>query len=110
MARKAKEPVGDSMFPSLCVAAGLSRPVPEYRFHPTRKWRFDWAWPDFKIALEIEGGVWTGGRHIRGSGFVKDIEKYNEAAIANWKVIRVTTKMFNSGDALVLVSRAADAA
>ncbi len=54
--------------------------------------------------------MWTGGRHIRGSGFVKDIEKYNEAAIANWKVIRVTTKMFNSGDALVLVSRAADAA
>lgn len=72
------------------VAAGLPEPVAEYRFHPVRKWRFDYAWPAQKIALEVEGGVWTGGRHTRGAGFLKDCEKYNTAAIFGWRVLRVT--------------------
>jgi very-short-patch-repair endonuclease len=64
--------------------------VPEYRFHPTRKWRFDFAWPENKRAMEVEGGVWTGGRHTRGSGFLKDCEKYNAAASLGWRVFRFT--------------------
>lgn len=66
--------------------------VPEYKFHPTRRWRFDFAKPDEKIAVECEGGVWTGGRHTRGSGFVKDTEKYNQAAILGWRVLRYCSK------------------
>ncbi len=62
--------------------------VPEYKFHPARKWRFDYAFPDILVALEVEGGVWTGGRHTRGKGFMGDIEKYNEAALLGWKVLR----------------------
>jgi len=62
--------------------------VPEWHFHPTRKWSFDFAFPDQKIALEVEGGVWHGGRHCRGSGFVKDMEKYNEATCMGWRLIR----------------------
>lgn len=31
--------------------------VREHRFHPTRRWRFDFAWPDEKVALEVEGGT-----------------------------------------------------
>ena len=66
----------------------------EYRFHPVRKWRFDFAWPEYKIALEIEGGVWLTGkrksRHLTGKGFTQDIIKYNEAACLGWIVIRVT--------------------
>ena len=54
----------------------------EYRFHPTRKWRFDAAFPSEKVAVEIEGGVWKYGRHNRASGFLNDMEKYNEAAKA----------------------------
>jgi very-short-patch-repair endonuclease len=72
------------------VAQGLPEPLTEVVFHPTRKWRFDYAWPAFKVALEVEGGVWTGGRHTRGSGFLKDVEKYNAAACLGWRIIRVT--------------------
>lgn len=66
--------------------------VPEFKFHPTRKWRFDLAWPENKIAMEVEGGVWTGGRHTRGTGFLKDCEKYNAAASLGWRVFRFTPK------------------
>lgn len=74
------------------ASLGLGAPVAEYQFDDTRKWRFDFAWLDFKIALEVEGGVWTGGRHTRGSGFLKDMEKYNEAAAQGWLVFRTTPK------------------
>lgn len=64
--------------------------VKEYRFHPKRKWRFDYAIPEHKIALEVEGGVWTGGRHIRAQGFLGDMEKYNTATLMGWRVLRTT--------------------
>jgi|GEM_PF-565684 len=83
--------------------AGIQAPVAEYRFHRTRKWRFDYAWPDFKVALEIEGGVWTGGRHTRGAGFLRDIEKYNAAAVAGWTVLRCTPDTLNSAETLAML-------
>lgn len=79
--------------------------IPEYRFDSKRKWRFDFIMRDwnekpspniltrentYAVALEVEGGVWTQGRHTRGSGFVKDMEKYNRAAVLGWRVLRVT--------------------
>ena len=76
---------------SRILFAGVGEPVTEYRFHPTRKRRFDFAFPDKKIAIEAEGAVWVGGRHTRGSGFTKDSEKYNEAAIMGWRVLRYTS-------------------
>jgi very-short-patch-repair endonuclease len=71
---------------------GLPAPTLEFKFHPTRKWRFDYAWPALKIALEVEGGIWTGGRHTRGAGFKKDMEKYNAAAVMGWRIIRCEPK------------------
>lgn len=76
--------------------AKLPMPVREYRFAPPRKWRFDYAWPDLKIALEVEGGVWTRGRHTRGAGFLKDVEKYNAAASLGWLVLRCTPNQLYS--------------
>jgi very-short-patch-repair endonuclease len=64
--------------------------VKEYRFHPKRKWRFDYAIPEHRIALEVEGGVWSGGRHIRAQGFLGDMEKYNTATLMGWRVLRTT--------------------
>lgn len=69
-------------------AARLPMPEPEYRFHPERKWRFDFAYPQRKIAIECEGAVWTRGRHTRGSGFIADCHKYNSAALLGWIVLR----------------------
>jgi hypothetical protein len=66
---------------------GIPEPVLEHKFHETRKWRFDFSWPIFKVALEVEGGLWIAGGHSRGSGRVKDIEKYNEAACLNWRIL-----------------------
>lgn len=65
-------------------------PVKEHQFHPVRKWRFDYAFPSHKIALEVEGGVHTGGRHIRPRGFLNDMEKYNTASVMGWRVLRTT--------------------
>jgi very-short-patch-repair endonuclease len=93
-------------FERQCVAIGLPTPTPEYRFHPTRRWRFDFAWPHHKLALEVEGGVFIRGRHSRGAGMVKDMEKYGEAAILGWRVLRVTPKQVRDGSALTLVERA----
>ncbi len=69
---------------------GLPRPEREWKFDAKRRWRFDYAWPEKMVALEVEGGVWTGGRHTRGAGFLKDIEKYNRAAVLGWRLLRVT--------------------
>ncbi len=67
-------------------------PLPEceLKFNPSRKWRFDYAYPDLKIAIEQEGGAYSGGRHTRGTGFIKDMEKYNSAAIMGWRILRYT--------------------
>lgn len=68
----------------------LPEPVREYGFHPTRQWRLDFAWPVHKVACEVEGGVYSGGRHVRGAGFEEDCVKYNELAVMDWALIRVT--------------------
>jgi len=52
----------------------------------------DWAWPEEKLCLEVEGGVWIHGGHTRGSGFVNNLEKYNRMAEMGWRLIRVQPK------------------
>lgn len=85
--------------------AKLPNPEREYKFHPTRKWRFDFAWPEKKIALEVEGGTWVGGAHNRGAHFESDAEKYNEAAILGWRILRVNNKMVEDNRAVSFLER-----
>ena len=76
----------------LYPAAPVDDPVAEYQFHATRKWRFDWAFLDAGIAIEVEGNAWGvkgGGRHMQD----KDLEKYNEAAVLGWRVFRFSPSM-----------------
>lgn len=91
---------GEELLAFQLRAMKVWEPVREYQFHGLRKWRFDFAWPNIKIAVEVEGGVWTGGRHTRGKGFIDDCEKYNQAALGGWMVLRFPVEKIKSGDAI----------
>lgn len=71
----------------------------EFHFHPTRKWRSDFAHLPTRTLIEIEGGIFlrNGGRHNRGSGYAKDAEKYLEAAMGGWTVLRLSEKQLEIG-------------
>jgi len=79
--------------------------VQEFQFHPKRKWRFDYLVQQgysndpAHVAVEIEGAVWTQGRHTRGSGYSKDLEKYREAAAMGYRVYRFSTSEILDGTA-----------
>lgn len=101
----------DALVDAQAVAAGWPRPEREYRFHDKRKWRADYYWPKWarvceqltrnaqdRVALEIEGAVWTNGRHTRGSGFVKDMEKYNTMSAMGIRLIRLTPAQVRAGE------------
>lgn len=92
MARKVAQSKAPDMFLRLLQhdLKGLEI-VKEHRFHPVRKWRFDYAIVELKIAVEVDGAVWVGGRHNRASGYVADMEKLNTAASMGWLVLRITT-------------------
>lgn len=92
----------------------LPEPDREYRFHPTRKWRFDFAWPDQKIAVEVEGvthfgknknGTMRLGRHQTSEGLTNDCEKYGEAMLLGWTVYRCTQPIINSGKAIQIIQQ-----
>jgi very-short-patch-repair endonuclease len=84
-------------------AAGLNGFVQEHEFHPTRKWRIDFARPEIKLAIEVEGGTHTGGRHTRGAGYESDCEKYNALEAMGWTLFRFTSQMVTSGKAILFV-------
>ena len=88
--------------------ANLPTPEMEYRFHATRKWRFDFCWPSRRVALEVEGGVFgpRPGRHTTPLGFHKDCDKYNAAAIDGWRVLRVTSHHIQGGEIVPLLEEA----
>ncbi|MDC4995479.1 endonuclease domain-containing protein [Acinetobacter baumannii] len=72
----------------------------EYKFHPKRKWRADFLITGTKILIEVEGGIWSGGRHTRGKGYIGDMEKYNSAAMMGFTVLRFSTEQVKAGVAI----------
>ncbi len=124
---KAKKPIDTSAVDLLAFhikARGLAPPEREYRFAAmatggtgkgvkerlTRArlhdWRFDFAWPDALLAVEMDGGGFVGGRHGRGAGIEMDCEKYSTAAVQGWRLIRVTPKHVKSGQAVDWITTA----
>jgi hypothetical protein len=81
-------------------AMKLPMPVVEYKFHDTRRWRFDFAWPDSKLAVEVEGGTWGKSRHTTGKGFEADCLKYDEAMRLGWNIYRCSGDMVKNGRAI----------
>lgn len=98
-AKAKRDNLGATMLQHLRARGLLEGLVQEFAFAKCigRKWRFDFAYPVQKIALEVEGGTWIGGRHSRGAGLAADAEKYAIAAIMGYRLIRVTTDQVRSG-------------
>lgn len=80
----------------------------EYRFHPKRRWRFDYAIPRRKIAIEVEGGIWTGGRHVSPKGFLGDMEKYNTATTLGWHILRTIPQELCTSQTLEMIKDVID--
>jgi very-short-patch-repair endonuclease len=87
--------------------AGLPKPEPEFKFHPTRKWRADWAWPEEKLIVEMEGGIFGSSRrgqkagwHQSISGMLDDMDKYNQMALLGYRLLRFTPQQMDDGPAV----------
>jgi very-short-patch-repair endonuclease len=88
------------------LAAHLPDPAREFPFHPTRKWRFDFAWLEQAVAAEFEGAIFGKGRHTRGAGFSDDSEKYNAAVLLGWRLLRFTERQVKDGTAVETITAA----
>ena len=86
--------------------AGLPTPEREYRFAPPRRYRADFAYPSERLLIEVEGGTWTNGAHVRGGHYQSDCEKYNLAAKLGYRVLRFTSNMIKDGSALMTIEEA----
>lgn len=93
-------------FPDFCARMGLPRPTAEFRFHSTRKWRADWCWPEHKLILECEGGIFINGGHSRGSGRTRDHEKFSEAAALGFRLIFAQPRTLQTTATADLIRRA----
>jgi len=99
--RAANLPIPEREYRFAARAVGLGKGVRErLKVANLQDWRFDFAWPNIRLAAEIEGGTWSKGRHVRGVGFENDCRKYNAAALMGWAVLRFTGGMIESGAAL----------
>lgn len=76
-----------------CASLGITLEK-EYKFCKARRFRADYAIPEWRLLLEIEGGAFNRGRHFRGTGAIKDMEKYNLAAVEGWQLLRCTPQEF----------------
>jgi hypothetical protein len=85
---------------TLVLSYKIPKPETEYRFWEGRKYQFDFAWPDKKVAIEYEGGIYSHLGHTRVGRFVSDMEKYNEAAILGWTVLRFGPDETRTGKAM----------
>jgi hypothetical protein len=107
--RRKADPLRFAPFLRALNVAGIPAPTVEHKFAQDRRWRFDFAWLEQRVAVEVDGGVWTGGRHTRGKGFLADCEKINRAQELGWCVLRYPPAALTRAETLqqirVLVER-----
>jgi very-short-patch-repair endonuclease len=87
-------------------AVGAPAFVREHRFHPTRKFRIDFAWPERMLAVELEGGIYRGGAHTSVAGIKRDVEKSNLLTMSGWRLLRFHGDQVKSGEAVALILQA----
>ena len=79
--------------------------IREWVFSPPRRFRLDFFLaPD--LAIEVDGAIWTGGRHGRGGGILSDCEKYALIAAKGFRLVRLTPKHIKSGEAMDWIGKA----
>lgn len=105
-AKRPKSSPQEDKLAGMLTDAGLGGFKKEFRFHETRRWLFDFAWPDLLVAMEYEGMFGGRSRHLSFKGYTADCTKYSEAAILGWTVVRVTAPMVRDGTAIDLITRA----
>jgi len=121
--KKAATPLIDPLFKAALLHAGLPLPVPEVKFCETRRWRWDYCWWTYwqdvvstpgdvfrrpGLALEVQGGIWSRGRHATGAGIKGDMEKFSEGAALGWRLLLVEPKDLCSPATMDLIRRALD--
>lgn len=97
---------GNALFLALCKREGVPPPCEEWIFASPRKFRFDFAWPEVRLALEVEGGIFTKQAHGSITGILRDMEKYNLAAANGWRVLRVTPAQLCDLQTLAMIAKA----
>jgi very-short-patch-repair endonuclease len=112
LAARLRREAFEQLFAQQLTAARVAPAIPQYKFALAlgRKWTADFAWPDLKLLLEVDGGVWRrgGGAHSHPSNILRDMEKQNDAALLGWRVLRFTTGEIKSGHALLFLERVMD--
>ena len=102
--RKLKADARVNDFTGWCVRNGLPAPLAEYKFCPTRKWKHDFYWPFIDaaggVALENQGGIFSGGRHTRGAALLKEHEKLNASVVAGNRILFTTPQTIKSREML----------
>lgn len=98
-AAKAKRESLEALLAQHLRAEGIEV-VRELQFYPPRMWRFDFAIMSGRLAIEVAGGTWSGGRHVTGKGYAADCEKAAHAAMAGWRYMPVTGEQIKSGAAI----------
>ena len=96
----------ETLFAWSLKAHGIKHYVMEYPFAPPRRWRFDFAFLEERIAVEIHGGVWSLGRHNRPKGYMADLEKMNTAQMMGWMVLQFTGDDIKNGKAIAMINNA----
>lgn len=87
------------------AAAGFNAFKRQFRAIPGRQFRWDFAWPDDKLLVEVHGGTFGRGRqaHSTGIGISRDLEKLNLATLAGYRVMAFDVKHVNDGRALAWI-------
>lgn len=93
----------DRLFFALLDQECLPHPHREFKFSDDRLWRADYCWPLQLLICEVEGAIWTNGRHTRGQGFLNDMEKYNAAAVLGYRLLRVTPSTLHANDTIAMI-------
>jgi len=107
-ALRAPEPITEYRFAAHHVGGPGKGLRDRLRAAGLQDWRFDAAWPALMLAVEIEGGAWTGGRHTRGAGFEADLVKYGAAQLLGWTIYRCGSSLIKSGQAADMIMKLID--